>query len=122
MRGRYDNFIDTVHLELHPFYYIPLTSPSSPLFQTIFGGFILHTHTHTHTHGCFFPLLSFLPSPLLIFPQRVPLLHSCPIIIITAVIILDLDSSYKQKHNICLLSLAYVVQHDDLKFYPFSFK
>jgi hypothetical protein len=44
--------------------------------------------------------------------QTVPLLHSCPTIIIN---ILGLDSAHEQKHVIIgFLSLAYLIQHGDL--------
>jgi hypothetical protein len=52
-------------------------------------------------------------------------LHSCPIIIIVVVVIilLGLGSKNEREHMLSgHLSLAYLMQHDDLQFHPFSYK
>jgi hypothetical protein len=48
-------------------------------------------------------------------------IHACPIIIAIIIIILGLGSTNDREHVIFdLLSLAYLSQHDDHKFYLFS--
>jgi hypothetical protein len=96
--------------------YSRFPSPSSLLFQIVFGGF--HYSFFTCMYAvCFYPLqpsISFPYHHFLLFkpPQIVPHIHSCPVIII---IILGLGSTNEWKYGIFgLLSLTYFTQHDDL--------
>jgi hypothetical protein len=67
-------------------------------------------------HSVSFPF----PAPCTGPPSRiVPHIHSYPIIIIS----LGLCSTNEWEHEIFgLLSIAYITQHDDLQFHPFSYK
>jgi hypothetical protein len=67
------------------------------------------------------PQYSFLsPPPPTDPPQTVPLVHSCPIIIITITIIIILD--LVKICGICHWSLVYLKQRDELQFHLFSCK